>query len=306
MKALNQVAALAPTERYLVEYIVITDIDNKAIVSAVLPLCPLKIKLVIEPTIALNGHIQQKYSKLTSDLHTNATFLFHLDSDVFLYRWNDACFFDTSDPGALRPWNDYAPWDALPSQYRRNWKIGTEFMLQVSDVEFEFSRSNQHIYPHALYGKLRSYLEKVHGRTFHSLFADRTKALLVGTYPDLVAHQKPGRRAILISDFNTMGAFVYYISATGMISRNVKPSAQIPTLGTNCVMQCNMRLLTEECCDQYYTDITSKGIIDRWADCARSQICQKMEEPPAYLKNFDSHEICRKSLNAKYGTRAAQ
>ena len=39
-------------------------------------------KLVIEDAFLNDGHIQQKYSKLTADLHTEAEFILHIDSDL--------------------------------------------------------------------------------------------------------------------------------------------------------------------------------------------------------------------------------
>ena len=43
---------------------------------------PIPARIVVEEVFLEDGHIQQKYSKLTADLHTKANFILHLDSDL--------------------------------------------------------------------------------------------------------------------------------------------------------------------------------------------------------------------------------
>jgi hypothetical protein len=84
------------------------------------------------------------------------------------------------------------------------WQAGTQFALNLS-VPFEFSRSNDHLYPRGLYAAARRFIERTHGGSFLEFMRTRLGRLTPGK-PELW----PAERKRLFSDFNFLGAFAYY------------------------------------------------------------------------------------------------
>jgi len=206
------------------------------------------ISLVVEPKMNMNGHAQQKYSKLTSDKYTDDPYLLHVDSDLMYYRWDDACFFDDG-----LPLIEYASYESLP-EFARRWKTGTGQLLGRT-VEYEFSRSNQHVYPRELYSDLRIYLEHKHGKTLRNLFETTP---LVGREQDKV---NAPESAILMSDFNILGAYAYYKNWRRNVKlRNVADGVQ----AESCVAQCNSRLFSEACCIAWFSAVKRNTNNPHW------------------------------------------
>lgn len=119
--------------------------------------------------------------------------------------------------------------------------------LPTQGVEHEFSRSNQHVYPRALYGQLREFLEKSHNKSFRALFTDTP---LVGTGGALRAMVRAGvTSAILVSDFNLIGAFAHYFAPGAVHEINTVENGYT---ATSCVSQCNSRMYTHQCCMAWF------------------------------------------------------
>lgn len=119
--------------------------------------------------------------------------------------------------------------------------------LPSEGVEHEFSRSNQHVYPRALYGQLREFLEKSHNKSFRALFADTP---LVGTVSAMRAKVRSGMTtAILVSDFNLIGAFAHYFAPDTVHEINTVENGY---QATSCVSQCNSRMYSHECCTAWF------------------------------------------------------
>lgn len=257
MTALRAIVQLVPTASYTVDVLIITDEDSAAIVKDHLNSATSKgwfasatPKLVVEPVFLKNGHIQQKYSKLTADLHTDAEYIMHIDSDVRFHTWNEHCFFGRDH----RPLLEYAPWEFLPKGVRQ-WQNGSEVLLGVS-VDFEFSRSNQHVYPRALYKQLRERVEETQGVPFKTVFIERP---LVGTASHLHAERfaNINSRALLVSDFNLLGGQIHYFAPELMheidVSKPRDPARDPPA--TMCSSQCNTRLFSDMCCEAWFNDM---------------------------------------------------
>ncbi|CAM9511752.1 unnamed protein product, partial [Ectocarpus sp. 12 AP-2014] len=57
----------------------------EAIVYPFRSTAPFQIHVVGEPDL-MDGHIQQKYSKLRADLYTQGDYILHMDSDVVIFE----------------------------------------------------------------------------------------------------------------------------------------------------------------------------------------------------------------------------
>lgn len=193
-----------------------------------------KIKLIVEQPFLVNGHIQQKYSKMMADTYTDAAFILHLDSDSAITNWEDACFL--RDGKAI---NEFDLWENLPDSVRQ-WRQGTFTLGKAeSDIKHEYSRVNQHVYPRELYKKIRDKMEAIFGTNFKNIFKQYT---LVGTGVD----RRKINNSTLISDFNTLGAYAHLEFPDTMYQLDLstgKPWRKI------CTTQCNARRWSNECCD---------------------------------------------------------
>jgi len=253
MKALSSLVKRVPLQRYAPSVLIMTDSDSGEVVSTQVdkaktsgmfePIEQSLVRLIVEEQFLADGNIQQKYSKLTSDLYTDARYILHIDSDVFYSRWDENCFFAGD---RHQPLLTYAPWDALPPVVKQ-WKKGSEALLGLTNVEYEFSRLNQHVYPRELYSALRKRVEEVHGKSFRAVFKDTP---LVGTGNNLQSAREKGfSKALLVSDFNLLGAVAHYLMPNIMFQDNLaEPAAPGVTRWSVCVRQCNARLFDEQCC----------------------------------------------------------
>jgi hypothetical protein len=237
--------------------VIITDTDSKATVERESTAAASKgffcnaanYTVVVEPVMFYNGNIQQKYSKMTADLHTNAEYLLHIDSDVRFHAWNEHCFFGGGKDH--KPLLEYAPWHFLPRVVKQ-WINGSKALLGLDTVDFEFSRSNQHVYPRALYQQLRSRVEAVEGMSFQDVFL---KYPLVGVGDDMRHLHRNGKLgALLVSDFNLLGGYVHYFEPDLMHTVDVSvprdPDNDPPP--ASCVSQCNSRIYDDACCEAWF------------------------------------------------------
>lgn len=125
-----------------------------------------KVRLVREPRLIADDHVQQKYSKLMADTYCTNAFIFHLDSDMVFSRtvYRKDLFF------MGRPIMEYDRYDNLPEEARQ-WKLGTSKAVG-KDVEHEFSRSNNRMYPRAVYSAARTHIEQQFGTTVAEFLSD--------------------------------------------------------------------------------------------------------------------------------------
>jgi hypothetical protein len=236
-------------DKNLIELIIVTDQDSEAVVRADLYDPAIEkfpeleqngmISLRVEPMILRNGHLQQKYSKMTADTYTRGEYILHIDSDCVITQWKDECFLEYG-----RPINEYATFESLPDVGVGVWKEGTEVFLGIEDEKFEFSRLNQHVYPRELYLILRKRAEDLHGVPFLEIFR---KLNIVGTMND---KKKIGiKSTLLVSDFNLLGATAYHFAPDLMISRDMTDGKS--PWRPFCVAQCNARTSGVACCDKW-------------------------------------------------------
>jgi len=156
---------------------------------------PARFKLIKEPKILKDGHIQQKYSKLHADIYCKGDYIFHLDSDVLVTKfveeqdlfWNG------------KPILEYDLYTNMPPPVSV-WRSGTAKAIGLDDVAYEFSRKNQHLYPRQAYSLLRQHMERVHNVTFVE-YLNTTEG-----HAGFAMNGRP-----MFSDFNAMGAFLYYV-----------------------------------------------------------------------------------------------
>ena len=211
------------------------------------------LSIKVEAVFAINGHIQQKYSKMIADKYLKSPFIFHLDSDVVVHKkWNPSCY---SHHGRIV--NEYASFTKLPSSVIQ-WKTGMQKMLSIKNVEYEFSRKNQHVYPRSIYRKLRKHLERIHEMPFKGMFY-RDGLKLVGRGHDL----RNEKGSILISDFNLLGAFAYYFDPVLMKSVDVSDGHFLPF----CTSQCNLRMCGLDCIAWMKEQMDSEKPHLRWKNC---------------------------------------
>eukprot|EP00752_Nemacystus_decipiens_P010095 g8996.t1 len=119
---------------------------------------PFPIRVVTEPDI-MDGHIQQKYSKLRGDMYCEGDFILHLDSDVVLFE---------------------------PLTYDHIFHLGK---------------------PVLPYPAIRDFIEQHHGVPFEEFMASRRgKCRSVKTLATWTREEQ----TLLLSDFNLMGAYLWY------------------------------------------------------------------------------------------------
>jgi hypothetical protein len=197
------------------------------------------IRLQTEPNLLRNGHIQQKYSKMTADIHTKGDFILHLDSDCVITKWKEECFLEED-----KPVNDFATFESLHDTGVGIWKKGTEVFLGIEQEKYEYSRLNQHVYPRQLYSVLRKRVEDVHGVPFLEVF---DKLNVVGTHKDKATFGF--NSTLLISDFNLLGATAFHFAPDLMTPKNLTDG--ITPWRPLCVSQCNAREQVAGCCEKW-------------------------------------------------------
>lgn len=165
---------------------------------------PFPLRLVTEPSL-MNGHIQQKYSKMMGDQYTDGDYILHLDSDVFvLHEITYDDIFHLGKP--VLPYRRYRDDSFEEVGLMLCWQNGTS-LATGEDVLHEFSIFNTHVYPRQMYPALREFVEELHGKSFSDFMSTHTGKC---SSPPVLATWTQDERNSLLSDFNLMGAFLWY------------------------------------------------------------------------------------------------
>jgi hypothetical protein len=174
------------------------------------------VKLIAEPKLMPNDHIQQKYSKMMADTYCPCSYIFHLDSDVVFMRriYRKDLFF------MGKPLLEYDRYSNLPETTLR-WKLGTSNAVG-RPVEHEYSRSNNHMYPRSMYPAARRHLERRFGKPFPDFMATR-----IGKFNETHCfncdNADPKIVGLAFSDFNYMGAFLWFYMHESMVWQPLDP-----------------------------------------------------------------------------------
>eukprot|EP00903_Cladosiphon_okamuranus_P017930 g16498.t1 len=162
---------------------------------------PFPLRVVTEPDL-MDGHIQQKYSKLRADLYTRGDYVMHLDSDVVLLE--DITYshiFHLRKP--VLPYRRYRTETATGLQVSTCWQNGTSIAIG-EEVLHEYSIFNTHVYPRAMYSAARDFIEEHHKMSFVDFMSTRSGKCMDAAK---MFRLKPQG---MFSDFNFMGAFLWY------------------------------------------------------------------------------------------------
>ena len=133
----------------------------------------------------------------------------HLDSDVVFHR--HLLYKDLFLLG--RPMLEYDTYANLEDTGASQWQRGTGFAVGQSPILYEYSRSNEHVYPREVYAPARRHIEeRFKGIAFPDYLATRPgskKGKAKANHRKLdQAHMPEGEAADhgdLFSDFNYMG-----------------------------------------------------------------------------------------------------
>jgi hypothetical protein len=145
-----------------------------------------------------------------ADTYCRGDFIFHLDSDTLLIKapLQNRDLFLFGRP--IATFDRYANVRAAGARLREaaldRWQGGTATALGLPSVEFEFSRSNDHLYPRGLYAATREHLEATHGVPLRTFLAGRLGRLTNANNAARTRDELPR----LLSDFNTLGGYAYY------------------------------------------------------------------------------------------------
>ncbi|CBJ32055.1 conserved unknown protein [Ectocarpus siliculosus] len=201
--ALPTVARYFPDAKEVV--VVVEESDGELFEEIIKPhqnTAPFPIRVVTEPDI-MDGHIQQKYSKLRADLYCEGDFILHLDSDVVLFEpLTYDHIFHWGKP--VLPFRRYREEIITGQQLSACWRKGTSFAIG-EDVVHEFSIFNTHVYPRKMYPAIRDFIAERHGIPFKEFMASRRgKCMSVKTLKKWTLEEQ----TLLLSDFNLMGAYL--------------------------------------------------------------------------------------------------
>jgi hypothetical protein len=130
------------------------------------------------------GYMAQQVTKLTADLHTNADFILHIDSDTILTRpVSPDDFLMHGKPNWL-----ITPWSVLHPDDKLAWyPVMTKCLLE--SPRFEFMRRNLMMIPRWAYGLFRDEIKRLHGIPM-----------------DAYVMNQPGHA---FSEYNCLGFFLY-------------------------------------------------------------------------------------------------
>lgn len=136
-------------------------------------------------TVIEDGYIDQQHTKMTADFYTDADEILFVDSDtMFLRRTGPSAFSVQGKPYLL-----YTPYDRFPAGTDMPWQEPTERAMS-HHVAYEFMRRLPITIPREAVIGTREYMQMTHGVTL----ADYLRKVPFRTF----------------SEFNVMGAFVYY------------------------------------------------------------------------------------------------
>eukprot|EP00903_Cladosiphon_okamuranus_P019502 g17934.t1 len=165
---------------------------------------PFPLRLVTEPDL-MDGHVQQKYSKLRADLYTKGDHVLHLDSDVVLLE--DITYnhiFHLGKP--VLPYRRYRRETLEGLQTSMCWQTGTSFAIG-EEILHEYSIFNTHVYPRAMYPAARQFIEEHHQTPFADFMSTRSGFC---TEIEIMEGWNATEVNRMFSDFNFMGAYLWY------------------------------------------------------------------------------------------------
>ena len=208
--------ALQSAKRYFpgaIEYVAVVPESDLQLAASSLPSF---VTLYSEPAALHGDHVQQKLTTLLADKYCQGDYIFHLDSDVVFYRpvlRRDLFIFDkpiiTFDSYANIQERNTAQAQANTNtkQQQHTYRAGTEVALGRS-VEFEFGRSDDHLFHRMVYNEVRLHMQELHHMTVAE-FLDTRETLLRSdvVHPDTADTASEDK---LFSDMNFIGAYLYY------------------------------------------------------------------------------------------------
>jgi hypothetical protein len=188
---------------YALEYVVVVPEADLSMAEKVLPSY---VTVHGEPLVIDSQAMQQKYTKLNADKYCKGRFILHLDSDVVFYRtvnYKDLFVFD-------KPILEFDSYENLNGfKGVDKWRKGISYVMG-RQVDYEYSRSDEHVYPREIYAPARQYLERRFNTSLVNFLNTRRGSLL-----DLLRFFKwqvsedDLDKTYLFSDFNYMGAFLH-------------------------------------------------------------------------------------------------
>lgn len=167
-----------------------------------LPKLNKSVKVVKEESFC-KGSIQQKYSKLTADLHCNTEFVIYIDSDSALVKPFNLAEWLHNDQPIL----EYTSYEEISNWFKMNkiksgnpelWRKGVSAAVGYN-VEYEFSRRLEKIYRTSWLGKMRSNIENLHDVSFKKFISSQRGK----------ESQQDPSNSLYFSDFNYMGAYLW-------------------------------------------------------------------------------------------------
>ena len=237
--------ALQSAQRFFsgaIEFVVVVPEDDAKRARQELPS---NIVLYAEARQLHDDAIQHKLTKMLADKYCQGDYVFHLDSDSLFHRpvlRRDLFIFDKPILAFDRYRN--VEWKEDEARKRRSlpardnfingsrvlsatrWQAGTAHAVG-HEVEFEFSRANDHIFHRRVYAEAREHLERIHSTTLTS-FLNTRRGDMRGW-----KGEAPATAAELFSDYNYLGAFLYYhrpelMSWTYLGTEAVTPKYSLP------------------------------------------------------------------------------
>lgn len=131
-----------------------------------------------------NGYLNQMVTKLNADLHTDADFILHCDSDTVIQKPITP---ETFMEGDKVRWL-VSPMEQMPVEVKKAWLAVMVHCLHVWP-EYEFMRKATIMVPRWAYGEFRKFVKDLHG------------------YPiDAYIMNRPERA---FSEYNCLGLFLY-------------------------------------------------------------------------------------------------
>ncbi|CAN0197979.1 unnamed protein product, partial [Ectocarpus fasciculatus] len=189
--------------------VVVVESDKALFESIVEPfraIGPLPIHVVAEPDL-MDGHVQQKYSKMRADLYTKGDYVLHMDSDVIVFEdVTYAHIFHLHKP--VLPYRRYRTDAGFEAGllYTLCWQSGTSFTMG-EDVLHEYSIFNTHVYPRSMYSAARRFLTEHHNTSMVDFMSTRRGQC---EHPNEMRQYSDEDNRRMFSDFNFFGAYLWY------------------------------------------------------------------------------------------------
>eukprot|EP00903_Cladosiphon_okamuranus_P017929 g16497.t1 len=165
---------------------------------------PFPLRLVTEPDL-MDGHAQQKYSKLRADLYASGDYILHVDSNVFLLEdITYAHIFHIGKP--VLPYRRYRRETPTGLHVALCWQDGTSFAVG-EEVHHDFKIFNTHVFPRSIYPAARGFIEEYHQMSLEEFMSTRGGSCEV---PTRMEKKTAEERNQMFHEFNFVGAFLWY------------------------------------------------------------------------------------------------